>query len=588
MATPIRELLITVKVEADEKPLEKVGDASDTAKIKSQALGTALGSLGADLVKVGLEAVKAAGAFAVDLVTGFAESGDEVAKTAQKIGVGVDELQRLRFAGERSGIAAEQLTSGIRDFNTQLQEGLIKESGPAVDFIGELGLELSDLADLGAEDRIGLVADALGAVESEGEKSALAIKLFGGAGADILPLLEEGSAGIKALGDEAEALGGVMSEEAAGSAAELADSLFNLDTFIDGTKRQLSEALAPAASEVIDQVRELIEENDQFIQQDLPEILKAAADLFLEIAPLVIDTVSAFASINKEVSDFNERMGEDWPVAWDLAKEAVLAMLSPITFVIDSVTELIDLVTKAASDFEALAGAASAVRKAVGLDQEATVQQRGLAGVERVTTEVFEGGTAETAGRSAVFVGEGTTDEGLAAIIADPNASDAVRAEASNLQDLRFVENMIAAGEKQAADNARDAERAALLGRARAGRARNVARRGRGGGGGGGGGGGAAQPTIDELVAAASGIPGGEGPSAAAAGALAGTVLVTNDNRFMPQITNTITVEVDGGALELETTDQGRLTALMREVVGQVNRETLLPIWERATAGGTP
>ena len=64
-------------------------------------------------------------------------------------------------------------------------------------------------------------------MEDGAGKTALAIKLFGKSGADLIPLLNQGRAGIKELTDEAAKLGIVISTETAAKAEQFNDTLKN-------------------------------------------------------------------------------------------------------------------------------------------------------------------------------------------------------------------------------------------------------------------------------------------------------------------------------------------------------------------------
>ena len=57
------------------------------------------------------------------------------------------------------------------------------------------------------------IADKFAVMKDGSEKTALALDLFGRAGAKLIPMLNEGSAGISELQEEARALGIVLGKE---------------------------------------------------------------------------------------------------------------------------------------------------------------------------------------------------------------------------------------------------------------------------------------------------------------------------------------------------------------------------------------
>ena len=79
--------------------------------------------------------------------------------------------------------------------------------------------QAEDLKNLSPEQQFQTLANALAGVENASEKAALAQKVFGKAGTELLPLFAEGEAGMAALREQAQSLGIVMSTEAAAGAA---------------------------------------------------------------------------------------------------------------------------------------------------------------------------------------------------------------------------------------------------------------------------------------------------------------------------------------------------------------------------------
>lgn len=77
------------------------------------------------------------------------------------------------------------------------------------------------------------------------EKTALALKVFGKAGAELIPLLNEGQSGIAAYTSELERLGGVVTPEAAAQADQFNDNLDKLKVAVGGLALQVAGDLLP-------------------------------------------------------------------------------------------------------------------------------------------------------------------------------------------------------------------------------------------------------------------------------------------------------------------------------------------------------
>jgi len=170
-----------------------------------------------------------AAAFAVEKFRGAVDVLDKLDDLAEKSGIAVKELSALRFAGEAVGTPLEALATGTRKLATHMADaaGGSKEALAAFDAIGVKvkdasgNLRSMDAVLLDVADKFAVYADGAG-------KSALATALFGKSGTDMIPLLNQGSGGIKRLRTEAEQLGAVYGADLAAKGAQLNDNLKKL------------------------------------------------------------------------------------------------------------------------------------------------------------------------------------------------------------------------------------------------------------------------------------------------------------------------------------------------------------------------
>ncbi len=172
---------------------------------------------------------------------------DEVAKTSQKIGVQAEELQKLRYAADLSGVSSETLTKALSRISSEAingNEGL-KKLGIAVrDTNGRL--KSSDQILIDVADKVSKYSDGVG-------KTALVTKIFGERIArDLIPFLNSGAKGIEDLKKEAEELGFVMSQETVEAAERFNDNLTRLGRASDGLFAKISQELLPALEDITD------------------------------------------------------------------------------------------------------------------------------------------------------------------------------------------------------------------------------------------------------------------------------------------------------------------------------------------------
>ena len=91
---------------------------------------------------------------------------DAIGKTADKIGVGVEALQELRFAAKASGVEQQTLDMALQRFTRRAAEAA-QGTGEAKDALAQMGIALRDQSgDLrSSEDLLADVADAFARIE---------------------------------------------------------------------------------------------------------------------------------------------------------------------------------------------------------------------------------------------------------------------------------------------------------------------------------------------------------------------------------------------------------------------------------------
>jgi hypothetical protein len=95
------------------------------------------------------------------LVDRSISAADAIGKTADKIGVGVEALQELRFAAKASGVEQQTLDMALQRFARRAAEAA-QGTGEAKDALAQMGIALRDQSGnlRRSEDLLGDVADA--------------------------------------------------------------------------------------------------------------------------------------------------------------------------------------------------------------------------------------------------------------------------------------------------------------------------------------------------------------------------------------------------------------------------------------------
>jgi methyl-accepting chemotaxis protein len=194
-----------------------------------------------------------AGAALGRLIVNGAEAADKLGKLAQSAGMPVEDLSKLAYAAELSDVSTEELGTSLARLSKNMVEAAQGSKSQAEAF-ARLGVEVknADGTMRDVDDVLMDVADRFAGAEDGAGKAAIAQELFGRAGADLIPLLNQGSAGLRSYADEAQRLGLVVSAEAAAAADEFGDNVDRLKLGLRGLAIQTAGELAPALSSLAD------------------------------------------------------------------------------------------------------------------------------------------------------------------------------------------------------------------------------------------------------------------------------------------------------------------------------------------------
>lgn len=154
---------------------------------------------------------------------------DKIGKTADKIGVGVEALQELRFAAKRAGVEQNTLDMALQRFTRRAAEAA-NGTGEAKKALEEMGIQLRDNHGRirSTNDLLRDVAESFKSVESPAERLRIAFKLFDSEGAALVNMLSDGAEGLDSVAQEARDLGVIMKESLIRDAEKAADKMGDL------------------------------------------------------------------------------------------------------------------------------------------------------------------------------------------------------------------------------------------------------------------------------------------------------------------------------------------------------------------------
>ena len=170
---------------------------------------------------------------------------DALAKTAGRIGTTSEALSALQYAGDLTGVSVNTMNMALQRFTRRTAEAAVG-TGEAKGAIRELGIDARELVRLPLDQRMLVLADAFEGVQNESDRLRLAFKLFDSEGAALVNTLSQGRDGLAEMLGEAEALGLVMTSDAAKGVEDANDAMTRMFGVSKGLVNQFVAALAPA------------------------------------------------------------------------------------------------------------------------------------------------------------------------------------------------------------------------------------------------------------------------------------------------------------------------------------------------------
>ena len=240
MANNLGSLIVSLGLDAAEftKGMSKSEYEAfkSTEKIKSQfmALGKYVAGLGI-------------GAALVQSIRSTADYADEIGKLAQRAGTSAEDISKLAYAARQADVDNGQLAKGLRALGEDALTGGEK--------LAALGIKTTDASGKAKSSAqlFSEVADKIADMEDPQKKAAAAAELLGSKlGPELIPLLNQGAAGLKSSADEAARFGRVVNDDAVKAAETFNDNMTKLQEAGTGLANKLAgpvvQSLADASS----------------------------------------------------------------------------------------------------------------------------------------------------------------------------------------------------------------------------------------------------------------------------------------------------------------------------------------------------
>lgn len=279
-----------------------------------------------------------------------AEAIDSTSKMSARLGMTYGELAGLAHAGNLADVSMEAIGKAATKADIAFVKAAQGSKEAQAAFTG-IGLSVDDLQGKSPAERFAMISDAIAALPTAAERSAAAVRLFGRAGAEMLPLFAGGAGAIREATEEAKRFGLALTSAQGQDVEAMNDSFTKVQSAISGVVQQVVAYLAPSVEAIATTFTDLVGSiGGANIGQTIGEGILAGARYMAGVADWMI---SGLGGVWKYVTE----VGAFWGGIFDAASRAAslfagvgqtLAGLFQGFF--GGVTSLLGLVSKTAKE----------------------------------------------------------------------------------------------------------------------------------------------------------------------------------------------------------------------------------------------
>ena len=330
-----------------EQQINSTSKELKQSKVDWESVGNVVGKVGkafgTALAALGPAAVGAASALA-GLTVSASNYADDILTTSANTHIATDDLQKYSYALNFIDGDLNTLTGTMKK-NTQIMSKARDGNKTYTAAYEKLGISITDT---NGELRNGQevyweVIDALGKVENETERDALAMQLLGKSGTELNTIIDAGSEAFKDLGNEAEAMGYVMSDEAVSALGSFNDKLQQLKAGMTGLKNSAALIALPFLDDLASKGVPILAEFSKGIQEangDVSKMGDVIGQGLADVVNLIVEKLPEFVEMGVTlVSSLIEGIVQNAPTIASAAVQIVETLVNGIATLLPMLIE---------------------------------------------------------------------------------------------------------------------------------------------------------------------------------------------------------------------------------------------------------
>ena len=277
---------------AVDETSDSMADAGQAAKGWADVMK---GQLLADAVKAGLsklaELTKQVMSAMWEASKAGAAYADDIQTMAAVTGLSTQKLQEYKYMADLVDVSLDTITGSMTKLTSAMNKARAGK-GDAADAFAALGVAFTDSAGQlrKAEDVFNDALTALGKVENETERDAMAMTIFGKSAKELNPLIAAGADRLSKLAKEAKDTGYVLNGAALNALSKQQDAMDRLDKKAEALQNNFAAKLAPGVTKAYDAMGKAfdnprVQRGAELIAQGIGSIIEKAAELASNALP---------------------------------------------------------------------------------------------------------------------------------------------------------------------------------------------------------------------------------------------------------------------------------------------------------------
>lgn len=189
-----------------------------------------------------------------NLVGNVTKGIEEIGRFSERIGISIENLSRLQYVAESSGVAIGTMNTALQRQVRRLAEAAAGNTSYQK-ALTDLKINLNDIINLSPDQQFLLIAEAMQGIASQGERVRLAMQLWDTEGVALLQVVNQGTDAIRAMMEESDSLSRTLNKGAVETAKSFNEAWTRLGSSLKALAQDIILLLGPALIKLADWIR---------------------------------------------------------------------------------------------------------------------------------------------------------------------------------------------------------------------------------------------------------------------------------------------------------------------------------------------